>query len=848
MPETRAVPSLFSWAYAAAVLAYVAGSMLQTPGVTAPTPGYVIAGGGLLALAAALGIALRPLTSRRARIIALAVLFLAWCYLARLTSIETYLSSVSWAEWAACLSVLCAILLSVSSSTQWRFVAWGLAITALLASLYGLYLVQTDATLHSRFSSTFTNPDCFAVVPLVGALLASGLAGRSPGLKRYLALALATGLIAALLFTASRSALIGLVAGYLFLGGFLVSGMSSGKKASKNGEGASGPRKRRRRSRKDKRAFPIGAVLPILAVVCLFFLMPSNPMTRRFSKLAADTKTWSSRADALERGLKAFTERPLLGSGPGTFALAYQPYRTLDGIQEYYNVAHNDHLQVLVETGVVGLGLWLGLLGVCAASGVRRAGSRMSSESLAASAAVVGVSVYALGNFALPVPAATQWWMAAAGLAACTPGRKGGAGPAPLWLRACLAAALFLVGLSLVFCGLRIERAKVRIQEARKFAGELKLEQAYEAATAAVHTEPANTQHRRERSQLAKKLAYLTGVDDWASRAEADLLAARQQNPRGVPVLMALFRYYYSAGDLEHADEVLDAALAQAPHSLEMRRRLAGIKLARGNYGEAAELLVPLVGKGEGQERDQIAASIVLMEHKEKGSGIQLLREWSADKSRASLVAGVVQKIHQLAAGKPQLATLDDTLYRFQLESSPDDACVLLGYARAAAARGDSEKQLRLLQQIVEDRDATQSGCWGKAMAEWAGVVSRQGDTERARLVLASHLERDPGALEVRLQLSKILEAEDTARARELIKEGLLFREDAQLLLRMGELYEAEGFPDLAMSYYRDAERASPQDEQVNNRIERLLREGARPARGRVKKGNRREPDPSSTL
>lgn len=59
---------------------------------------------------------------------------------------------------------------------------------------------------------------------------------------------------------------------------------------------------------------------------------------------------------------------PLLGSGPETFAYAYYLYRPLEANQTaewnfFYNKAHNEFLNYLATTGILGLGLYLVFLG-----------------------------------------------------------------------------------------------------------------------------------------------------------------------------------------------------------------------------------------------------------------------------------------------------------------------------------------------------------------------------------------------------------------------------------------------------------------------------------------------------
>ena len=62
---------------------------------------------------------------------------------------------------------------------------------------------------------------------------------------------------------------------------------------------------------------------------------------------------------------------PVLGSGPGTFYVAFPKYRP-ETIPVFYDYAHNDYVQIAAETGLVGLSL-LGLVVVLSLGAAVRA-------------------------------------------------------------------------------------------------------------------------------------------------------------------------------------------------------------------------------------------------------------------------------------------------------------------------------------------------------------------------------------------------------------------------------------------------------------------------------------------
>ncbi len=120
----------------------------------------------------------------------------------------------------------------------------------------------------------------------------------------------------------------------------------------------------------------------------------------------------SERLPAFAVAMKMFSERPLLGVGPGGFAARYMTYR-LDLEEQYpqwitgkninFAEVHNDHLQLLAESGVPGYLLFLALLWRLARISWQR--DRDDFARLFALPASVGFAVLALGLFPLELTA-----------------------------------------------------------------------------------------------------------------------------------------------------------------------------------------------------------------------------------------------------------------------------------------------------------------------------------------------------------------------------------------------------------------------------------------------------------
>jgi O-antigen ligase len=122
--------------------------------------------------------------------------------------------------------------------------------------------------------------------------------------------------------------------------------------------------------------------------------------------------------------LHMFANRPVLGFGAGTFREVYPQFRSL-----YTNFlidhAHNDYLELLAETGIVGLGIccWLIWTSTRAALGkIRNWPSDVNGAvSLAALLGIAGILVHSFVDFNLQIPANAALFCALCGIAAMGP-------------------------------------------------------------------------------------------------------------------------------------------------------------------------------------------------------------------------------------------------------------------------------------------------------------------------------------------------------------------------------------------------------------------------------------------
>ena len=164
----------------------------------------------------------------------------------------------------------------------------------------------------------------------------------------------------------------------------------------------------------------VGGVVVVCAVMAVSWI-GVHQVLERFSGIQSLEVSAGKRA-AMRRGtLRLFLDHPVLGTGLGTFQMVYPPYDSeYDG--KIVNHAHNDYLEALSETGVIG-GLccawFLGVLLLNALKGMaqldRSFGSALNLSGLVACS---GILVHSLVDFNLHIPANALLFFISAHLAA----------------------------------------------------------------------------------------------------------------------------------------------------------------------------------------------------------------------------------------------------------------------------------------------------------------------------------------------------------------------------------------------------------------------------------------------
>lgn len=121
---------------------------------------------------------------------------------------------------------------------------------------------------------------------------------------------------------------------------------------------------------------------------------------------------------------KMVRQRPLLGWGEGTFADVYPHFRSFY-TDSLVNAAHNDYLQVLAETGLLGFAIVIWFLIAAIRPALRKAQKWTSNlngaVSLAALLGITGILVHSFVDFNLQIPANAVLFYSLCTLAAMEP-------------------------------------------------------------------------------------------------------------------------------------------------------------------------------------------------------------------------------------------------------------------------------------------------------------------------------------------------------------------------------------------------------------------------------------------
>ena len=181
----------------------------------------------------------------------------------------------------------------------------------------------------------------------------------------------------------------------------------------------------RRREGSWKQPIMLGA---FLATVIVFLVwIGGNELTQRLASIHSEAReeiNGGVRLSIDRDCLRMFAKRPLLGWGLGTFPIVYPEFRSFY-TTFFVNQAHNDYLQLLVETGLAGFSIaaWFLVLVFRRAAGKLKNWTETASGALTVAALLgcVGILVHSILDFNLQIPANAALFYVLCAVAAIAP-------------------------------------------------------------------------------------------------------------------------------------------------------------------------------------------------------------------------------------------------------------------------------------------------------------------------------------------------------------------------------------------------------------------------------------------
>jgi O-antigen ligase len=155
------------------------------------------------------------------------------------------------------------------------------------------------------------------------------------------------------------------------------------------------------------RYFMAGGFVIVCAMLVVSWIGVSHVLAR-FAAIQNVEVSSDKRARMIADTYRLFKDHPILGTGLGTLEMVYPPYDSLyDG--KVVNHSHNDYLEALAETGLVGglCCLWfLGVLFRNSLEGMAALGNSFSAAlNLSGLIGCCGILVHSLVDFNLHIPA-----------------------------------------------------------------------------------------------------------------------------------------------------------------------------------------------------------------------------------------------------------------------------------------------------------------------------------------------------------------------------------------------------------------------------------------------------------
>lgn len=166
----------------------------------------------------------------------------------------------------------------------------------------------------------------------------------------------------------------------------------------------------------------------VIAVVIVFLVwMGGNELTRRLASIHSEAREEINGGVrfSIDRDCwRMFLRKPFLGWGLGTFPIVYPQFRSFY-TTFFVNEAHNDYLQLLVETGLAGFSIaaWFMVVVFRGAKGKLKNWTETASGAVTVACllGILGILVHSLLDFNLQIPANAALFYVLCAIAAAAP-------------------------------------------------------------------------------------------------------------------------------------------------------------------------------------------------------------------------------------------------------------------------------------------------------------------------------------------------------------------------------------------------------------------------------------------
>lgn len=156
-------------------------------------------------------------------------------------------------------------------------------------------------------------------------------------------------------------------------------------------------------------------IFGVVSIACFMLFIAGQDLIQKLWKTGSD---FPLRAEIYLQTLMAIEDRPILGTGLGTFASMYRSYRTED-IRPGVTKAHNDYLEIVLELGIpagVLLLLSIVLLAVICVRGIWVRRRNYEYPALGFATCIL-MGIHSLADFSMQIPAVAATFMLVLGMA-----------------------------------------------------------------------------------------------------------------------------------------------------------------------------------------------------------------------------------------------------------------------------------------------------------------------------------------------------------------------------------------------------------------------------------------------